>query len=128
MLLLAVFINRLVMKHNYPSPLPSQASQKQGHRQCAQSQDRHFEEDPTWHCRTRIFVDMTHSDLSKILTQTELNTFKRIRGDIRCADIMIRDVITVDYGTEVKMPRILYKQNLKAMPVTDRSGRHRHRA
>ena len=126
MLLLAVFINRLVMKHNYPSPLPKAKPRRNKDIVSAPSHKIGISEEDLNLALQDLdfFVDMTHSDLSKILTQTELNTFKRIRGDIRCADIMIRDVITVDYGTEVEDAwRILYKQNLKAMPVTDRSGR-----
>lgn len=126
MLVLAVFINRLVMKHNYPSPLPKARPPGNKHIVSAPSHKIGISEEDLNLALQDLdfFVDMSHSDLSKILTQAELNTFKRIRGDIRCADIMIRDVVTVDYGTEVEDAwQVLYKQNLKAMPVTDRSDR-----
>ncbi len=128
MLVLAVFINRLVMKHSYPSPLPEEVKPAAGKKHTVSAPSHKIgisEEDLNRALQDLdFFVDMTHSELSRILTQTELNTFKRIRGDIRCADIMIREVVSVDFGMEVEDAwRILYKQNLKAMPVTDRSRR-----
>ncbi len=70
------------------------------------------------------FMDVSLEDLSKLLTDAEKNSFKRFRGNITCADIMVRNVLTVEYGTEVeKAWEIMLKDHLKAMPVIDRSRR-----
>ena len=127
MLFLSIFINRWVMKRNYPSPLPVEERSKQHHYTINEPSHKIgiSEEDLELALRDLdFFVDMTHSDLSKILTHAEMNTFKRIRGDIRCADIMIKEVTSVEFGTEVEDAwQIMYKQNLKAVPVTDRANR-----
>lgn len=126
MLFLSLFINRWVMKRNYPSPLPVKKPPRQQNPTVSKPSHQVgiSEEDLELALKDLdVFVDMTHSDLSKILTHTEMNTFKRIRGDISCADIMIKDVTSVEFGTEVEDAwQIMYKQNLKAMPVTDRSN------
>jgi CBS domain-containing membrane protein len=63
---------------------------------------------------------MTHAALTKLLTQVELNTFQRIKGSITCADIMIREVVAVEFGTEVEQAwEIMRTNKLKAMPVID---------
>lgn len=70
------------------------------------------------------FVDMTATDLSQLLSNAEMNTFKRIRGDLCCADIMKRDIVSVEYGTEVEEAWLLIQaRKLKAMPLVDSAKR-----
>jgi CBS domain-containing membrane protein len=53
-----------------------------------------------------------------------MNTFQRIKGSISCADIMIKDVIAVEFGTEVEQAwEIMRTHKLKAMPVIDNARR-----
>lgn len=69
-------------------------------------------------------MDVSLEDLSRLLTHAEKTSFQRFRGNICCADIMIKDVLTVEYGTEVEDAwKIMQNQRLKAMPVIDRSHR-----
>ena len=70
------------------------------------------------------FVNMTHSDLSTLLTRVEKNAFKRIKGNLSCADIMLKEVMTVEFGTEVEEAwGIMHQHHLKAMPVVDAANR-----
>ncbi len=70
------------------------------------------------------FMDVSLEDLGKLLTAAEKNSFKRFKGNITCADIMSKNVQAVEYGTEVEEAwQIMRKDNLKAMPVIDRSRR-----
>ncbi|MEE9355629.1 MAG: HPP family protein [Methylococcaceae bacterium] len=127
MLFLCIFINRWVMKRSYPSPLPVEKAPEQQRYTIREPSHKIgiSEEDLELALKDLdVFVDMGHSDLKKILARTEINTFKRIRGDISCADIMIKEVTSVAFGTEVEDAwQIMYKQNLKAMPVTDSANR-----
>ena len=127
MLFLSIFINRWVMKRNYPSPLPVKEPPKQQHYTSSEPSHKIGISEGDLELALKdldVFVDMTHSDLSKILTHTEMNTFKRIRGDISCTDIMIKEVTSIKFGTEVEDAwQIMYKQKLKAMPVTDKANR-----
>jgi len=70
------------------------------------------------------FMDVSLEDLSKLLTDAEKNSFKRFKGNITCADIMVRNIQSVEYGTEVEEAwKMMQKEKLKAMPVIDRSRR-----
>jgi CBS domain-containing membrane protein len=126
MLCLAIIINRWVMKRNYPSPLSIKKVVNQRHRIIEPSHQVGFTEQDLSLAleKNDVFIDMTHAALSKLLTQVEMNTFQRIRGTISCADIMIRDVISVEFGTEVEQAwEIMRKNKLKAMPVLDSAQR-----
>jgi CBS domain-containing membrane protein len=70
------------------------------------------------------FMDVSLEDLSRLLTNAEKNSFKRFKGNITCADIMVKNVSTVEYGTEVEDAwKMMLQEKLKAMPVIDRSRR-----
>ncbi len=126
LLLLAIIINRWVMAREYPSPLPVKKKLDQRHTVSAPIHQIGFsEQDLELALKdSDVFIDMTHAELSHVLSKVEKNAFKRIKGSILCADIMIRDVITVEYGTEVEDAwRIMRSNKLKAMPVIDRANR-----
>ncbi len=126
MLFLAIIINRWVMGRNYPSPLPVKKETNQRHSVTQPSHQIGFSEQDLSLAieKNDVFVDMTHAALSKLLTQVEMNTFKRIKGSISCADIMIKDVIAVEFGTEVEQAwEIMRTNKLKAMPVIDSARR-----
>jgi CBS domain-containing membrane protein len=126
MLLLAIIINRWVMKRNYPSALPVKKETNQRHSIVEPSHQVGFSERDLSLAMEKndVFIDMTHAELSKLLTQVELNTFQRIKGSILCADIMIKDVIAVEFGTEVEDAwEIMRTNKLKAMPVIDNARR-----
>lgn len=126
MLLLAIIINRWVMAREYPSPLPIKKKLNQRHAVSAPSHQIGFSEQDLELAlkESDVFIDMTHAELSHVLSQVEINAFKRVKGPLLCADIMIRDVMTVEYGTEVEHAwLIMRRNNLKAMPVIDRANR-----
>ena len=53
-----------------------------------------------------------------------MESFKRYRDNITCSDIMVKNVQTVEYGTEVEEAwKIMQREKLKAMPVIDRARR-----
>jgi len=126
MLFLAIVINRFVMKRNYPSALPIKKENNQRHSVIEPSHQIGFSEQDlsTALDNSDVFIDMTHAELSQVLTQVEINTFNRIKGSISCADIMIKDVIAVEFGTEVEEAwNIMRTHKLKAMPVIDKARR-----
>jgi len=126
MLFLAIVINRFIMKRNYPSALPVKKEINQRHNVIEPSHRVGFSEQDLSAAleKNDVFIDMTHAELSQLLTQVELNTFKRIKGSISCADIMIKDVIAVEFGTEVEEAwNIMRIHKLKAMPVIDKARR-----
>ena len=69
-------------------------------------------------------LDISRDDLQSLFHQTELHAFQRRFGKFRCADIMSRDVISVDFGTHLDEAWTLLRQhNIKALPVIDRANR-----
>ncbi len=127
MLVLSLFINRWVMKRNYPTPVAIKKTAEQQHDNANKPSLKIgiSEEDLNLALKDLdFFVDMTPKDLSQILTHSEINTFKRIRGNILCADIMSKNVMTVEFGTEIEEAwQMMYRKNLKAVPVIDRANR-----
>jgi len=126
MLFLAIIINRYVMKRNYPSALAIQEEVNQRHSITEPSHQVGFSEQDLSLAldNSDVFIDMTHTELSQLLTQVEMNTFQRIKGTILCSDIMVKDVIAVEFGTEVEEAWSLMRTHkLKAMPVIDNARR-----
>jgi CBS domain-containing membrane protein len=67
-------------------------------------------------------LDISRDDLEQIFQQTEMHAYRRRFGEIRCADIMQTDVISVEFGTELEEAwALLRKHNIKALPVVNKS-------
>lgn len=127
MLLLALAINRWLMKRDYPSALSVTSTVGQAEDSVSTSIHKVgiSEADIALALKeSSSLVDVTPTELSHILSNAEMNTFKRVRGDITCADIMQREVISVEYGTEVEDAWLLIQEKrLKVMPVVDNTKR-----
>lgn len=68
--------------------------------------------------------DIDRGDLSRLLQQVELQATIRAHGDISCADIMSRDVISIDAHADPADAReLLLKHNIRTLPVKDENGR-----
>jgi CBS domain-containing membrane protein len=69
-------------------------------------------------------VDVSRKDLESLLKQTEMHAYRRRSGEITCADIMSKDVVCVEFGTELEEAwALLRKHKIKALPVVDRFKR-----
>ncbi|MCK9397041.1 MAG: HPP family protein [Methylobacter sp.] len=120
LLVIAIVINRWVLRHAYPTaPGTQNIIDKPVQKTGITDQDLTLALE-----NMDMFMDVSQGDLRKLLTDAEAQSFKRFKGNITCADIMVRDVPAVEYGTEVEEAwNIMHKQKLKAMPVIDRAGR-----
>ncbi len=69
-------------------------------------------------------LDVSRDDLKDLLAQTQLRAYDRKLAEVRCADIMSRDLVTVEYGTPLQEAwALLRERRIKALPVVDRSFR-----
>lgn len=69
-------------------------------------------------------LDINRDDLANLLRQTEMQAYRRRFGELSCADIMSRDVVTVEFGTPLGQAWALLRQHrIKALPVLDRARR-----
>lgn len=69
-------------------------------------------------------VDIDREQLEELLQQAQVQAWQRRFGRVRCADIMSRDVVTVEFATPLEEAwRLLHHHRIRALPVVDR--RHR---
>ena len=69
-------------------------------------------------------LDISRGDLQNLFQQAELHAYRRRFGEISCADIMSKDVVSVEFGTSLEEAwALLRKHNIKALPVIDRANR-----
>lgn len=67
-------------------------------------------------------LDISRDDLEALFMQTERHAYRRRLGEITCADIMSRDVITVEFGTSLEEAwNLLRWHKIKALPVLNRA-------
>ena len=70
------------------------------------------------------FIDVTEEDLEQIYVRASLHHMRRQMGEIFCRDIMVRDVVTAEYGDQLEMVwETMRRRKLKGMPVVDRARR-----
>jgi CBS domain-containing membrane protein len=127
MLFMAIVINRWVLRYEYPTVPHQTDDKKHQHSTLIQPSQRIgiSEQDLEQALgKMDMFMDVSTGDLSKLLTDAQMQSFKRYRGNITCADIMVKNILTVEYGTEVEEAwKIMHSEKLKAMPVIDRARR-----
>jgi CBS domain-containing membrane protein len=127
MLFMAIVINRWVLRYEYPTVPHQTDDKKHQHSTLIQPSQRIgiSEQDLEQALeKMDMFMDVSTGDLSKLLTDAQMQSFKRYRGNITCADIMVKNILTVEYGTEVEEAwKTMHSEKLKAMPVIDRARR-----
>lgn len=68
-------------------------------------------------------VDISRDDLKSLLHDTQLRSYQRKLNQVRCADIMSRDPVTVTRRTPLKNAwAMLREHGIKALPVVDLNG------
>nr|WP_256476303.1 HPP family protein [Siccirubricoccus soli] len=69
-------------------------------------------------------LDVSRDDLDSVVRQAEMHAYRRRFGEITCADIMSRDVVTVQSGTKLAEAwRLLRRHDIRALPVLDPARR-----
>jgi CBS domain-containing membrane protein len=69
-------------------------------------------------------LDVSRDDLQDLLSQAETHAYQRRLGELRCADIMSRELATVEYGTSLQDAwALLRERRIKALPVVDKVRR-----
>lgn len=126
-LIMAIIINRWIMGYSYPVLVQQSAHKKTRQGKNMQPVQRTGIAEPDLEHALEsmdIFIDVSASDLSKLFTAAQSQSFKRYQGQNTCADIMVKNVMSVEYGTEVEEAwNIMHREKLKAMPVIDKARR-----
>ncbi|MES2758733.1 MAG: HPP family protein [Pseudomonadota bacterium] len=69
-------------------------------------------------------LDISRDDLEDIILATEMKAYERRFGIITCGEIMSKDIISVEYGTDLKQAwQLMRHHKLHALPVLSRARR-----
>ena len=69
-------------------------------------------------------LDVSRDDLKTLLAEMQLRAYDRKLTEVTCADVMSRDLVTVEFGTPLQDAwALLRSRGIKALPVVDRSFR-----
>lgn len=69
-------------------------------------------------------LDISRDDLQALLEQTRTEGYQRRLSELRCRDVMSRDVVTVEFGTSLQEAwTLLREKHIKSLPVVDRTRR-----
>ena len=69
-------------------------------------------------------LDVSRDDLKSLLLQTQLRAYDRKLAEVRCVDVMSRELVTVEFGTPLQDAwALLQRRRIKALPVVDRAFR-----
>lgn len=69
-------------------------------------------------------LDVSRPDLAELLKFAEAQAYQRRLGDLKCDDIMTRDVVTADYAMPLEEAwRLMRERSIKALPVVDPARR-----
>jgi CBS domain-containing membrane protein len=69
-------------------------------------------------------VDLPSDDLQALLHDAEMHAYQRRLGSLRCADVMSRDLTSVEFGTSLEEAwALMRRRRIKALPVIDRARR-----
>ncbi len=74
--------------------------------------------------RYNQILDVPRDDLQLLLQDAEANAYQRRLGELRCADVMTRDLATVQFGTPLEEAwALMRRRRIKSLPVLDRAQR-----
>ncbi len=69
-------------------------------------------------------LDVPRDELHALLEAAESEAYRRRLGELSCADVMSREVVSVEYGTALHEAwALLRERHIKALPVVDRARR-----
>ena len=69
-------------------------------------------------------IDVPRDELHALLEAAESEAYRRRLGELSCADVMSREVVSVEFGTALQEAwALLRERHIKALPVVDRARR-----
>lgn len=70
------------------------------------------------------YLDVSRHDLAELLHHAESVAYQRQLGDLRCADVMTRELVTADYAMPLgEAWGLMRRKRIKALPVVDPARR-----
>ncbi len=126
LLVMGLVINNLLPGHRYPARPVSRIDRKHRHQDLTPLSRVGLNRDDLRGALRDldIYLDVSEDDLVQVYDRAGTHAFRRKMGNITCADIMSRDLATVEYGTELEevWARLRFHR-IKAIPVVDAFNR-----
>ncbi|MEW5786958.1 MAG: HPP family protein [Pseudomonadota bacterium] len=125
MLLMAFLLNNLVLGRRYPIGLDGTTANPHRTGDAPPLARLGLSHDDLEQAVRQLdtFVDIQESELVRLYNLAVDHAFNRHMG-LTCADIMSRDMVTVEFGTELEEGwTLLRAHKIKALPVVDSFGR-----
>lgn len=122
MVTLGVLVNRWVLRRPYPAPAVPTHDERHRHADPRPLDRLGLRREDLLDALERLdtFVDVTESDLDQIYRLASLHAARRQLGEVRCRDIMSRDVRAVGPQTDIEEAWALLRYHKVAMlPVLD---------
>ncbi len=125
-LLTALLVNNFLPGRRYPSR-PFAAKDKQHRHEDLRPLDRlGVNRDDLQQALKEmdVILDVSKSDLDRVYRRAGMASYRRRMGEMTCGDIMSRDLVTVEFGTELEeVWAQLRFHKIKSIPVLDRARR-----
>lgn len=119
MLVIALIVNRLILRREYPAKIKISAQTRPADKLLSITEADIAQATQGFH----QFLDININDLCQILTRLQLLEIQKNVATLYCGDLMQRDIITVEYATEVEDAwQLMYDHHLKVLPVLDKRG------
>ncbi|MDH4234230.1 MAG: CBS domain-containing protein, partial [Gallionella sp.] len=126
LLCMALLINNLLPGRRYPSR-PVAGKDKQHRHEDPRPLDRlGINKDDLQQAlkEMNVLLDVSKGDLDRVYRNAGMASYRRRMGELTCADIMSRDLITVEFGTELEEVWALLRfHKIGTIPVLDRARR-----
>lgn len=126
MLLLAVLMNKYFLKREYPVRLDHKTGTDHHHND-PNPMGRLGISTEDMHAALKDFnayLNITEKDLAKIYNDAQSKAYTRKFGEVRCRDIMSKDVKVVEFGTDLEEAWALLRfHKVKILPVVDKVNR-----
>jgi CBS domain-containing membrane protein len=121
----ALLINNLLPGHRYPARPVSRIDRKHRHIDLTPLSRVGLNRDDLRDALRSldIYLDISEDDLVQVYDRAGSHAFRRKIGNITCGDIMSRDLVTAEYGTELEevWARLRFHR-IKAIPVVGPFG------
>jgi len=124
MLIIAVLINRLMLHRDYPTIVQTNRPVNTPDTHSGQLVGIEPEDIELAKQGFKEFLDIGDDELCELLTRLHLISVQKNTGSMSCGELMQRNIISVEYDTQVEAAwSLMSQQHLKALPVLDRNQR-----
>ena len=126
MLLLAFLINNVLPGRRYPARAFSSQDKLHKHNDPVPLERLGVNQGDLHNALKEMntYLDVSEEDLGQVYKMAGMHAYRRKMGEITCADIMSRDLVTAEFGTELEEAWAQLRfHKIKVIPVVDRAQR-----